>query len=734
VGATLLGHPTGLFGLFFVEMWERFSYYGMRALLVFYMTKDFLQYSDSTANAVYGAYTSLVYMSPFFGGLLADRLLGARRAIILGGLLMAAGQFMLTVPDRWAFFAGLALLVCGNGFFKPNISTIVGSLYKPDSPKRDGGFTIFYLGINLGAGISPLLCSYIGKEFGRQYGFGVATAGMLAGVALFIAPTRLSRVLILLTSLVTAAGLVGFYPEDPVSIAMTLFSAVALVVAAGIAWVALGRGGLPPGAGAPPDAERLRRRAFGPLAREWLLYLGTVVAVVFFTFLVSGVGLLFRPTPPVPPAAAAVEESAAGEGQQAAAKSPASAKENAAAESAENEENQDLAGVPFGGKPLTLVPQDKVEQMQESPSPLVRAAGVVAEEGSRPASLMLIVAFVACVLYVGVEMLRLDKVARQRMYVVLILTFFSMLFFAFYEQAGSSLNFFTDRNVRRVVLVERTVTAGEVGTTIKIRPTQEQVGYRNGAKMFTLDQLEEFEKLRQEHAAHRTLKERLLRLAATVGLLRQEDKDDSAFKAEIDWKVSADDVGMGIATPDREVPAESLQSVNSIYILLVGPLLAGLWTFLGARGWEPSTTVKFALGLLQLGLGFGIFWYGTRTCDGRGMVPLVVLMVAYLPYTTGELCLSPVGLSMVTRLSPVRLVSTVMGTWFLASAYAQFLAAMIAQASSVLRQGGHMPPPLETVHVYGKVWGALAVSSFVFAAVCFALAPLLNRWMHPEVD
>ena len=154
----------------------------------------------------------------------------------------------------------------------------------------------------------------------------------------------------------------------------------------------------------------------------------------------------------------------------------------------------------------------------------------------------------------------------------------------------------------------------------------------------------------------------------------------------------------------------------------------------GQRGWEPSTPVKFSLGLLQLGLGFGVFWYGTWTCDGRGMVALVWLILAYLPYTTGELCLSPVGLSMVTRLSPVHLVSTVMGTWFLASAYAQLLAEMIAQASSVLTPGGRIPPPVETVHVYGNVWGALAVSSFVFAAICLALAPKLNRWMHPEVE
>jgi POT family proton-dependent oligopeptide transporter len=173
--ATLFGHPTGLFTLFFAEMWERFSYYGMRALLVFYMLKGFLSYGDKEAYAVYGAYTALVFMTPFFGGLLADRLLGSRRAVVLGGILMAAGHLTMTIESNWAFFTALALLICGNGFFKPNISTIVGSLYPPGSRKRDGGFTIFYIGINLGAAMSPLLCGYIGETYGWHYGFGLAT-------------------------------------------------------------------------------------------------------------------------------------------------------------------------------------------------------------------------------------------------------------------------------------------------------------------------------------------------------------------------------------------------------------------------------------------------------------------------------------------------------------------------------------------------------------------------------
>ena len=184
---TLFGHPTGLFALFFAEMWERFSYYGMRALLLFYMIKGFLGFGDNEAYAVYGAYTSLVYAAPFIGGILADRLLGERKAVIFGGLLMAAGHLFMTIENSVTFFLALALLIVGNGFFKPTISTIVGSLYPEGSTRRDGGFTLFYMGINLGAAMSPLLCGYVGETYGWHYGFGIATLGMLVGLAVFVA-------------------------------------------------------------------------------------------------------------------------------------------------------------------------------------------------------------------------------------------------------------------------------------------------------------------------------------------------------------------------------------------------------------------------------------------------------------------------------------------------------------------------------------------------------------------
>jgi proton-dependent oligopeptide transporter, POT family len=212
---TLFGHPVGLFTLFFAEMWERFCFYGMRALLVMYMGKAvFLKYDDTSANAVYGAFTALVYMTPFLGGILADRLLGQRRAVIFGAMLMVAGELLMMVPHTIAFFTALAFLIAGNGFFKPNISTIVGSLYPAGSKKRDGGFTIFYMGINLGAAIAPLLCGYIAERYGYHWGFGLAAIGMIIGLATFVAPTILTQVLILLGAVAIAAGLMFNYPDN----------------------------------------------------------------------------------------------------------------------------------------------------------------------------------------------------------------------------------------------------------------------------------------------------------------------------------------------------------------------------------------------------------------------------------------------------------------------------------------------------------------------------------------
>ena len=178
-----MGHPKGLYFLFFTEMWERFSYYGMRALLVYYMTKHLL-FTQAHASHVYGLYTGFVYFTPFFGGLLADRVLGQRRTVIVGAVLMAIGHFLMAAESM--FFPALVFLILGNGAFKPNISTQVGGLYPPGDHRRDRAFSIFYLGVNLGALFSPLVCGTLGELYGWHYGFGAAGVGMLVGLAIYL--------------------------------------------------------------------------------------------------------------------------------------------------------------------------------------------------------------------------------------------------------------------------------------------------------------------------------------------------------------------------------------------------------------------------------------------------------------------------------------------------------------------------------------------------------------------
>ena len=684
---TVFGHPTGLYTLFFAEMWERFSYYGMRALLVFYMLKGFLGYNDSKAYTIYGAYGALVYMTPFFGGMLADRLLGMRKAVVFGGLLMAIGQACLMISNEWAFFVGLALLIVGNGFFKPNISNIVGTLYTKTPGKQDGGFTIFYMGINLGAAMSPLLCGYIGETYEWKYGFGLATVGMLIGLAVFVAPRVLTIAAIMSGALAAAIGLIVFHPIEIISTGVNIFVAIALVSAALVASVALSRGGLPADAGALPDPQRLRRRLGGVLPVEWAVYLVTLLVVPLFMFFVSGGALTTN-----------------------------------------------------DGKPITLIQATTIDGMKTSSSALERIGGVCLEQVSQPVGVVLSLSALLAFGYLILETFRLPLVPRHHMYVVLILTFFCMMFWAFFEQAGSSINNFTDRNVDRVFNSVRTITPADVGKTIQIEPTQEQLGYYNGKERFTLTDLD---KLRDENKLENEKRGKTHPQTTTPTSANPEQNPalsvDSNQKQEnkaltIPWQVVEQDVGMNVAREADEIPASLFQSVNPIYILLFGLAFTALWGFLEARGLEPSTPVKFALGLFQLGLGFGVLWLGAQSHDARGMVPIYWLLLGYLLHTTGELCLSPVGLSMICKLSPARLVSTVMGAWFLATGISMFLAALIAQFTGV-GSGGEgkvqqIPPPIDTVLTYGNVFGFIAVAAGVASLFCFCLVPVLKKWMH----
>ncbi len=651
---TLFGHPAGLYTLFFAELWERFSYYGMRALLLFYMLKGFLGYDDERAYPTYGAYTALVYMTPFFGGMLADKLLGARRAVVFGGLLMAAGHLLMTIEHTIAFFTALGLLIIGNGFFKPNISTMVGELYGANAPRRDAGFTIFYMGVNLGAALSPLLCGYVGERYGWHYGFGLATIGMLTGLAVFVLPGGVARVLILGAAILAAGSLFILHSTNPYLIAINVFVGLALLAAAGVAWMSVSRGGLPADVGrAPKDSSGQPASASG--LATLATYAVSLLCVPLLALLVSGFST-FTPD----------------------------------------------------HKPLVIIAPEFVERFTKSDNPLKQSVGSMLAPASKahPSGLVLALAGAVAAAYLARKIVRLERIARQRMYVVLVLTFASMLFWAFFEQAGSSVNNFTDRNVRRVfhASTTRTITPADIGATIHLQPTQNQLGFRNGGKMFTLDQLD---------------------------ALRKEHSDDPDF--EIAWLVSPDNICMNIDHRADEVAASVLQAANAIYILVLGLVFTALWSLLGTRGVEPSTPLKFSLGLLQLGLGFVAFWYGAIDANSRGIVAMQWLLLGYLLHTTGELCVSPVGLSMVTKLSPRNLVSTVMGTWFLATAFSQFLAAMIAQFTRVDSGGAgkqSIPPPIDTVGVYGDVFGRIAIAAIVSAGVFLALTPLLKKWMH----
>jgi POT family proton-dependent oligopeptide transporter len=463
------------------------------------------------------------------------------------------------------------------------------------------------MGINLGAAMSPLICGYVGETYGWHYGFGLATAGMLAGLAVFVAPIRLTQILIFSGALGTSIALL-FLQDSALQLIVNASVAFALAAGGIIACIALNRGGLPDEAGAPPDLSALTRKIAGVLRADVAVYLGVAIAIPLFAFLV---------------------------------------------------------------------------------------------QRNQVAGLLLFVFGGAAMISLVFEAFRSETVERQRLFVVLILLFYSMLFWSFFEQAGSSVNNFTDRNVDRV-FEDRSIEASEVGSTIAIELNQEQLGHRFGDRLIVLDDV---------------------------------DAARASGEAEVKWVIDEADVGMGVG--GSEIKATIFQAANPIFILIFGLVLTGLWAFLGPRGWEPRTPVKFALGLLQLGLGFGAFWYGAHTADSRGMVGMSWQLIGYLLQTTGELCLSPVGLSMVTKLSPKRIVSTVMGAWFLATAFSQYLAGIIAGFTGVEHEAGGsngIPAPIETVGIYGEVFGKIAIAAIVSALSLFALAPLLNRWTHSDIQ
>jgi len=488
---TFMGHPKGLFVLFFAEMWERFSYYGMRAILTFYLVQHWL-FSESESGIVYGAYTALVYITPVIGGYLADRYLGQRKAVLFGAVLLTFGHFLMAFEGEGGqtgmaikiFWLALAFIIVGSGFLKANISVIVGQLYSRTDIRRDPAYTIFYMGINLGAALGAIVAGWLGQTYGWKWGFGAAGIGMLLGLVVFIWGTPLLC-----------------------------------------------------GRGESTAPEKLTSKVAG-VKFEWILYLLSV----------AGVGIVWLLI-----------------------------------------QYQSVVGILLG------------------------VAGA---------------ALVAYVIFTAVT--KLDPEARDRIFAAMFLIFGSILFWALFEQAGSSLNLFTDSSVDR--------------------------------KIFGI-----------------------------------------------------------------EVPASVFQSINAIYIVLLAPVFAALWTFLGNRGLEPSSGAKFGLAMIQLGVGFLVLVFGATSAGAGNLTPVIFIFLIYLLHTTGELCLSPVGLSAMNRLAPAHLAGLIMGTWFFASAAGNFAAGLIASAVGAASESATDEQKLEgMMSVYSNVgWAAVAVG-----VVLIVISPFITKLMH----
>ena len=479
------GHPKGLYVLFFAEMWERFSYYGMRALLILYLVKHWL-YSDGGANLIYGAYTSLVYITPVLGGWLADRYLGQRKAVLFGAVLLTLGHFCMAFegdaglgyeanPMINVFWLALALIIVGSGFLKANISVIVGQLYPRTDLRRDSAYTIFYIGINLGAAAGTIIAGYLGETIGWAYGFGAAGIGMLLGLFVFVLGKPLLR-----------------------------------------------------GRGEPPVPAKLKERVAG-MPLEWALYGVGVLGVAVIWLLI---------------------------------------------------------------------------QYQE-------AVGWI-----------LLVSGIALLAYVLKEAFKLDPDARDRVFAMICIILLMPLFWGLFEQAGGSVNLFTDRFVDR-----------------------------------------------------------------------------------------------------QGVPTSLFQSINPIYIILLGPLFAGLWQFLAKRGWEPNTYAKMGLGIVQMGLAFVVLVWGANANAGQ-LVPVLFIFLFYLLSTTGELCLSPVGLSAINRLSVTHMASLMMAAFFFGTAGGNFVAGFMGSLMGE-GEGGDITRE-SALDIYWQM-GLVAVG---IGVVVILVSPLVKKLMH----
>lgn len=534
---TVLGHPSQLYVLFFTEMWERFSYYGMRALLVLFLTAALLDggygWEEKNALELYALYTGLVYFTPLIGGFLADKFLGYKRAVVIGAFVMAAGHGFMALEIPIFFYAGLTCLILGNGLFKPNISSMVGQLYEGEEEKKDGAYTIFYMGINAGAFLGILLCGYIGEKIGWSYGFGLAMIFMVAGAIQFWLSGKIF-------------GKIGQKPEKSLEeVSEELLSIKAT------------------------NKKRLNK---------WIV-IGSVITVAIF--------LLLRFV---------------------------------------------LAPDDWGSSLLTTVNTYFI--------PAILFGSVIG-----------IIGFI-------VTDPSLNKVEKDRVWVIVVLTLFTVFFWWAFEQSGGSMTIFSRDYTDRSLTGTGAIIFNSVNTILTA----------GSMAVITWVLLKLF-KVTWKNISTSNIVLSISFIIIWIIIILMLGFEWGAFKG------IADAIGVKLQDDITEVQASWFSILNSFFIITLAPLFSKFWE----RKIITSGPIKFGIGLLLVGIGFGMLAFGSFGIP-RGAetasVSMIWLILAYLLHTMGELCISPVGLSYVSKLAPVRLIGIMFGVWFIANFIANWSAGM----------------------------------------------------------
>ena len=645
----LFGHPKGVYVCFFTEMWERFSFYGMKALLLLFLLQHH-KFGDKSGLDLLGAYGGLVYCVPVFGGMLADRFLGMRKAVIFGGLLLVLGHAGMSIEGAAAttvngqvvrdegalraMYLSLALIIMGVGFLKPNVSTIVGRLYRDDDPRRDSGFSLFVAGINLGALFASIVCGYLGQTFGWTYGFGAAGIGMVLGLIQFLWGRKYLRGIGEPPAPLAKGREFGIY-------------AVALAAVFAVAWL----------------MQAVTVIKLGPDLVRWTF--GIVVMAL--------AGIVWSMW--------------------------------------HSSRRDDAAPKPV----LSYAPSMAVFALLGLGTIWLAAnIGVLAffvEESTLALILMSVVFLLVGFWYVGFVTRQCSRVEAQRMGVTMALIFAALVFYTLYEQTYGSWVTFT----------ERMLTKDIVPSMVQPTPTLDWSG-GFGSDLATF-----------AGSAPWSIVSLLLAPLAFVASASLSDRDARSQAPKWLFGVSMLLMLVFLLRDALVLPqtAGSLTYLGALFIVLLAPLFSVVWTWLDKRGLDPSKPTKSAYGLLFGGLSFIPLALAAQQAGASGQMASVWwLVLAYLILEVGEMCLQPVGLSAVTQLSVPRVVSMMMGTWFLATAFSETLAALLGKLAALEIPEGEAVNMAEAGAKYAHLFWLLMWMGIGCAVIAFIASPILKRMMH----